>query len=238
MENHIYLSHGVQVTGAAWRAVTRIVAEVWDLVQRIGDGRIGRILSGRTIRRSGDVMCSLHRAWGDEEHLFFGWATKPRSTVCQWFGLKTTGTIGQWFGLKTGDDIFSRFGLKTGGGGFFSLSLKTGSYGLVILVSKSPRRFLGLCLKTKRTTVCKLRHKTDERNEDDVGTHRDLAACFAWKQVGLQFSSLSQNWWRRDGRWDTWHHCEGHVEIKLKTDKSMRWTVSDPATFILLFSMY
>jgi hypothetical protein len=37
-----------------------------------------------------------------------------------------------------------------GGGGFPSLGLKTGSYGLVIWASKSPRRFLGLGLKTKR----------------------------------------------------------------------------------------
>jgi hypothetical protein len=43
------------------------------------------------------------------------------------------------------------------------LGLKTDSYGLVIWVSKSPRRFLGLGLKTKQTSVCQLLHKTDER---------------------------------------------------------------------------
>jgi hypothetical protein len=36
-----------------------------------------------------------------------------------------------------------------GGGGFPSLGLKTGSFGLVIWDSKSPRRFLGLGIKTK-----------------------------------------------------------------------------------------
>jgi hypothetical protein len=36
-----------------------------------------------------------------------------------------------------------------GGGGFSGLGLKTGSSGLVIWASKSPRRFLGLGLKTK-----------------------------------------------------------------------------------------
>jgi hypothetical protein len=53
---------------------------------------------------------------------------KPRSMVCQWFGLKTTGivfsclasklvvTVFFSFGLKTGGDGFSRFGLKIGGG--------------------------------------------------------------------------------------------------------------------------
>jgi hypothetical protein len=48
----------------------RIVAGVGDMVQRIGDGRTGRVLSGRMIRRSGDVMCGLHRAHGDEEREF------------------------------------------------------------------------------------------------------------------------------------------------------------------------
>jgi hypothetical protein len=37
-----------------------------------------------------------------------------------------------------------------GGGGFPGLGLKIGSFGLVIWASKSPRRFLGLGLKTKR----------------------------------------------------------------------------------------
>jgi hypothetical protein len=72
LENRVYLSHGVQVAGVAWCAVTRIVAGVGDLVQRTGDGRTGRVLSGRAIGRSGGVVCGLHRARGDEEHMFFG----------------------------------------------------------------------------------------------------------------------------------------------------------------------
>jgi hypothetical protein len=64
-ENHVCLSHGVQVVGAAWRATTRTVAEVGDLVQRIGDGRTGRVLSGRAVERSGGAMCGLHLACGD-----------------------------------------------------------------------------------------------------------------------------------------------------------------------------
>jgi hypothetical protein len=66
------LSHGVQVAGAAWRAVMRIVAGVGDLVQRTGDGRTGRVLDGRAIERSGGTVCGLHRACGDEEHEFLG----------------------------------------------------------------------------------------------------------------------------------------------------------------------
>jgi hypothetical protein len=50
----------------------RIVAGVGDLMQRIGDGRTGRVLGGRVIERSGGVVCGLHRACGDEECVFLG----------------------------------------------------------------------------------------------------------------------------------------------------------------------
>jgi hypothetical protein len=50
----------------------RIVAVVRDLVQRIGDGRIGWVLGDRTIGRLGDTVCDLHRARGDEERGFLG----------------------------------------------------------------------------------------------------------------------------------------------------------------------
>jgi hypothetical protein len=82
------------------------------------------------------------------------------------------------FDLKIGGDGFSQFGLKTGGFEFLSLGLKTSSSNLVIWASKSPRRFLGLGLKTKQTLVCRLRHKTDGgRTTRD--TCQDLTACFA-----------------------------------------------------------
>jgi hypothetical protein len=71
-ENNVSLSRGVQVVGAAWRAATRIVAGVGDLVQRTRDGRTGRVLSGRAIERSGGTVCGLHRARGDEEREFLG----------------------------------------------------------------------------------------------------------------------------------------------------------------------
>jgi hypothetical protein len=66
------LSCGVQVAGAAWRAATRIVVGVGDLVQKIGDGRTGQVLGGWTIERSGDAVCGLHRAHEDAEHGFLG----------------------------------------------------------------------------------------------------------------------------------------------------------------------
>jgi hypothetical protein len=66
------LSRGVQVAGVAWRAVTRIMAGVEDLVQRTREGRTGRILDGQVIERSGGTVCGLHRARRDEERGFLG----------------------------------------------------------------------------------------------------------------------------------------------------------------------
>jgi hypothetical protein len=49
----------------AWRAMTRTMAGVGDLVQRIGDGRTGRVHVGWAVERSGGAMCGLHLARGD-----------------------------------------------------------------------------------------------------------------------------------------------------------------------------
>jgi hypothetical protein len=72
LENRVCLSRGVQVAGVAWRVAMRIVAEVGDLEQRTEDGRIGRVLGGRTIERSDGAVCGLHRARGDKERGFLG----------------------------------------------------------------------------------------------------------------------------------------------------------------------
>jgi hypothetical protein len=64
-ENHVCLSRGMQVAGAAWHAATRTVAGVGDLVHRTGDGRTGRVLGGRAVERSGGAVCGLHLARGD-----------------------------------------------------------------------------------------------------------------------------------------------------------------------------
>jgi hypothetical protein len=71
-ENHVCLSRGVQMANAAWRAAMWTVAGVGDLVQWIGDGRTGRVLGGRAVEKSGDAVCGLHRARGDEDHGFLG----------------------------------------------------------------------------------------------------------------------------------------------------------------------
>jgi hypothetical protein len=51
-------------------AAMRIVVGVGDLVQMTGDGRIGQVLGGQTIERSGDSMCDLYRAHRDEKREF------------------------------------------------------------------------------------------------------------------------------------------------------------------------
>jgi hypothetical protein len=71
-ENRVCLSRGVQVAGAAWRASTRIMTGVGDLVQRTEDGRTSRALGGLAIERSGGTVCCLHRARGDEKREFLG----------------------------------------------------------------------------------------------------------------------------------------------------------------------
>jgi hypothetical protein len=59
------LPRGVQVAGVAWRAATRTVTGVEDLVQRTGDDRTGRVLSGRAVERSAGAVCGLRLACGD-----------------------------------------------------------------------------------------------------------------------------------------------------------------------------
>jgi hypothetical protein len=65
LENRVCLSRGMQVAGAAWRSATRTVAGVGDLVQRTKDGRTDRVLGGRAVERSGDVVCGLQLPRGD-----------------------------------------------------------------------------------------------------------------------------------------------------------------------------
>jgi hypothetical protein len=127
--------------------------------------------------------------------------------------------------------------LKTKVGRFPDLDLQTDSYGLVIWASKSPRWFFGLGLKSNLAMVCRLRHKTNRRRTTQ-DTRRDLAACFAVKQVGLGLPNLPQNWRRRDDGWCTWHHRGGRMKMKSNIDGSMRQVVSDSCTPILPFSLY
>jgi hypothetical protein len=105
--------------------------------------------------------------------------------ICQWFDLKTIMTVFSGLISKSVATIFFGLPLKSvtmislsltsktvvgflvepqnQGGGFLSLCLKIDSHGLVIWVSKSPRRFFGLSLKTKWVMVYPLLIKTDRR---------------------------------------------------------------------------
>jgi hypothetical protein len=118
-----------------------------------------------------------------------GLASKPAATVFSSLASKLVATVSP--GLASKPVVgFLVEPQNQGGGGFPGLGLKTDISGLVIWVSKSPRWFLGLGLKTKQTSVCQLRRKTNGgRSVRD--THRDLAVCLAWKQDWLGFSSLA-----------------------------------------------
>jgi hypothetical protein len=83
VENSVCLSHGVQVTGAIWQAVTRIMVGVADLVQRTRDSQ--EHVRYSVVGRSSGVVCGLHRAQGDEECEFIDLVSKPRATI-SWFG--------------------------------------------------------------------------------------------------------------------------------------------------------
>jgi hypothetical protein len=75
-------------------------------------------------------------------------ASKPAATVFASLASKLVATVFSCFASKPVVGFLVE-PQNQGDGGFFSLGLKLGSSGLVIWASKSPRRFLGLILKTK-----------------------------------------------------------------------------------------
>jgi hypothetical protein len=58
-----------------------------------GWSSIGQVLSGRTIKRSGDAVYGLHCAQGDEKRRFLGLTSKPWSTVCPGLASKSMTTV-------------------------------------------------------------------------------------------------------------------------------------------------
>jgi hypothetical protein len=118
-----------------------------------------------------------------------GLASKPVATVFSSLASKLVATVSPSLALKPAVDFLIEPQNQCGGR-FSGLGLKTGSFDLVILASKSPRLFLGLGIKIKQASVCRLHHKTD-RGMSKRDTRRDLAACFTWKQVRLGFLSLA-----------------------------------------------
>jgi hypothetical protein len=66
MENHVCLSCGSDEDRDRSRRPD---------AEDQGWSNTGRVLSGRTIGRSGDIMCGMYRAQGDEERRFLGLAS-------------------------------------------------------------------------------------------------------------------------------------------------------------------
>jgi hypothetical protein len=110
-----------------------------------------------------------------------GLTSKPAATIFVSLASKLVATVSSGLASKTAVGFLVE-PQNQGVGGFPGLGLKTDNSGLVIWTLKSPRQFLGLRLKTKQASVCQLHHKTDGGRSARV-THRDLAACLAWKQV-------------------------------------------------------
>jgi hypothetical protein len=76
-----------------------------------------------------------------------GLASKPVVTVFSSLASKLVATVSPGLASKPAVGFLVE-PQNHGGGGFLDLGLKTGSSGLAIWVSKSPRWFLGLGLKT------------------------------------------------------------------------------------------
>jgi hypothetical protein len=121
--------------------------------------------------------------------VYSGLASKPATSVFSSLASKLVATVSPTLSSKPAVGFLVE-PQNQSGGGFFGLDLKIGSSDLVIWASKSLRQFLGLSLKTKQTSVYRLRHKTDG-GKSVRDTHSDLATCLAWKQVWLEFSSLA-----------------------------------------------
>jgi hypothetical protein len=85
----------------------------------------GRVFGDQTIEMSGNAVCDLYHAQGDEEHEFLGLALKLKSTVSPSLTSKSLATV---FLVWSQNHSLE----------FFGLGLKTDSYSLVIWPTKSP----------------------------------------------------------------------------------------------------
>jgi hypothetical protein len=106
-----------------------------------------------------------------------GLASEPAATIFSSSASKLMARVSLGLTSKLSAVDFLVEPQNQGGGGFFGLGLETDSSDLVVWALKPPRQFLGLGLKTKWTSVCRLRHKIDG-GRSAWDTHRDLAAYF------------------------------------------------------------
>jgi hypothetical protein len=111
-ESRVCLSRGVQVAGAAWRAAMRTMAGVGDLVQRTGDGRTGRVLGGRAVKRSVGFLVEPQNQGGGG---FPGLGLKTGSSGLVIWASKSPRRFLS-LGLKTMHALVCRLRHKTNGG--------------------------------------------------------------------------------------------------------------------------
>jgi hypothetical protein len=100
------------------------------------------------------------------------------STVCQWFGLKTTGTI--FFGLTSKPVATVSPGLAS----------KPVVEGFPVWASKSTATVSWFGLQNQANFGLSVAPQNQQEDATTWDTHRDLVAYFTWKQVGLEFHSL------------------------------------------------
>jgi hypothetical protein len=93
--------------------------------------------------------------------IFTSFASKQVVTVFSSLASKLVATVSPDLALKPAVGFLVE-PQNQGGEAFPSLGIKTDSSGLVIWASKSPRWFRGWGLKIKWSSLCRLRHKTDE----------------------------------------------------------------------------
>jgi hypothetical protein len=75
-------------------------------------------------------------------------------------------------------------------------------------------------------------------DEDDAG-HVARSSCLLHLEASRdRVSSLASRLVEARHRWCTWHHRGGHVEMKAKTNGSMRRAASDSSTATLSFLLY
>jgi hypothetical protein len=121
---------------------------------------------GWTIERSGDTVCGLQHAQGDEEHKFLGLVSKPMSTVSPGLASKSIARV-------------CRFGPQNRQLQFGDLAHKI----TVTVAWFGPQNHVGFGWLVAPQNQRRMKTVRD--------TRRDLAPCFAWKQVRLGFPSLA-----------------------------------------------
>jgi hypothetical protein len=130
----------------------------WTVFAGLASKPVATVSSGLTSKHAATVSDSL--ALKPAVTVFSGLASKPVAMLFSSLASKLVVTVFSSLASKlvatVSPGLTSKLAVgflvepqNQDGEGFSGLGLKTGSYGLVIWASKSPRRFLGLGIKTK-----------------------------------------------------------------------------------------